>query len=58
LDRIFNRSLTGQAHHRAMARAIALVATVRTAPHEALRMLVVCGCALALIAAGQALPTL
>jgi hypothetical protein len=34
-----------------MARAIALAATYRPAPLEALRSLVVCGCALALIAA-------
>jgi hypothetical protein len=41
-----------------MAQAIALATTVRTAPLEALRVLVVCGCALALIAAGQVLPSI
>jgi len=41
-----------------MAHAIALAATARTAPLEALRVLVVCGCALALILAGPALPSL
>lgn len=39
-----------------MARAIALVQTYRPAPLEALRTLVVCGSALALILAGQAFP--
>jgi hypothetical protein len=41
-----------------MARTIALAATAPTAPLDALRVLVVCGCALALILAGQALPSL
>jgi hypothetical protein len=41
-----------------MARVIALAATRRPAPLEALRMLMVCGCALALILAGQAFPIL
>jgi hypothetical protein len=39
-----------------MARVIALTRTARPAPLEALRVLIVCGCALALIAAGRALP--
>ncbi len=40
-----------------MARIIALAAApIRTSPFEVLRMAIVCGCALALIAAGQALP--
>lgn len=39
-----------------MARAIALAATFRPSPFEALRMGIVCGCALALILAGAALP--
>jgi hypothetical protein len=39
-----------------MARAIALATTIRSAPLEALRLAIVCGCALALIAAKQALP--
>lgn len=41
-----------------MARAVALAAPLRSASFEALRVLVVCGCALALIAAGDALPFL
>ncbi|WP_256449490.1 hypothetical protein [Novosphingobium sp. G106] len=39
-----------------MARVIALTRTARQEPLEALRILIVCGCALALIAAGEALP--
>jgi hypothetical protein len=41
-----------------MSRALALVAAapIRLAPLEALRTLIVCACALALIAAGQATP--
>jgi hypothetical protein len=39
-----------------MARVIALTQAARREPIEALRTLIVCGCALALIAAGQALP--
>ncbi|MFA7602106.1 MAG: hypothetical protein WCY29_03785 [Novosphingobium sp.] len=40
-----------------MARIVALARAARTARHaEALRALVVCGCALALILAGRALP--
>jgi hypothetical protein len=39
-----------------MARIIALAQTARQEPLEALRVAIVCGCALALIAAGQALP--
>lgn len=38
-----------------MARVIALARTARAEPLEALRALVVSGCALALIAAGQTL---
>jgi hypothetical protein len=39
-----------------MARAFALAAETPAYAQEALRRLIVCGCALALIAAGQALP--
>jgi hypothetical protein len=39
-----------------MAEVIALTRAVRQQPIEALRALIVCSCALALIAAGQALP--
>ncbi len=40
-----------------MAKALALAAApLRDAPIEALRTLIVCGCALALILAGQVLP--
>lgn len=39
-----------------MARAFALAAPLRSASLEALRMLIVCGCAAVLIAAGHALP--
>lgn len=41
-----------------MARAVALAVPSRSAALEALRMLVVCGCAAALILAGRALPSL
>ncbi|HEX8058255.1 MAG TPA: hypothetical protein VF481_16440 [Novosphingobium sp.] len=41
-----------------MARVIALARTARQEPLEALRVVIVCGCALALIAAGHALPFL
>ena len=43
-----------------MAKALALAANriVLPAPVEALRTAIVCGCALLLIAAGQALPAL
>lgn len=43
-----------------MAKALALAANriVLPAPAEMLRTAIVCGCALALIAAGQALPVL
>jgi hypothetical protein len=40
-----------------MARVIALTRTVRQQPMEALRVAIVCGCALALIAAHSPLPT-
>jgi len=40
----------------AMAQAIARYAQVPAIPHEWLRMAIVCGCALALILAGQPLP--
>jgi len=39
-----------------MARVIALTQAVRREPIETLRVLIVSGCALALIAAGQVLP--
>jgi hypothetical protein len=39
-----------------MARVIALPQIARRKPLEALRLLIVCGCALALIAAGHFLP--
>jgi hypothetical protein len=40
-----------------MARAITLaIAPIRIAPLEALRSFIVCGCAIALIAAGQVFP--
>ena len=39
-----------------MAKAIALVQHATSDPVEILRMAIVCGCALALILAGQALP--
>jgi hypothetical protein len=39
-----------------MARALALVADSPAQAQEVLRRLIVCGCALALILAGQALP--
>lgn len=39
-----------------MARVIALTRTARQQPLEALRVLIVCSCAFALIAAGEALP--
>ena len=41
-----------------MSRVIALAPPLRTAAFEAMRMLIVCTCAIALIAAGQALPLL
>ncbi len=41
-------------HHRGMAKALAL--PIRLATLDALRSLIVCGCAAALIAAGQGLP--
>jgi hypothetical protein len=39
-----------------MTRALALVAEAPALTQEALRRAIVCGCALALICAGQALP--
>jgi hypothetical protein len=39
-----------------MARALALAVESPALAQEALRRLIVCGCALALICAGQALP--
>ena len=39
-----------------MAKAIALTRRVTTDPAEIAHMAIVCGCALALILAGQALP--
>jgi hypothetical protein len=39
-----------------MARALAYAAEMPAFAHEALRRFIVCGCALALIVAGQALP--
>jgi hypothetical protein len=39
-----------------MARATAFAASFRAAPFEALRTMIICGCAIALIAAGRALP--
>jgi hypothetical protein len=43
-----------------LARMNRVIALARTLPHrprlEALRIVIVCGCALALIAAGQTLP--
>jgi hypothetical protein len=41
-----------------MAKVIALTRTARQEPLEALRLLIVCGCALALIAAGPMLTLL
>ena len=48
----FNDLLTAKAQDRAMARAVALSHPVRAVSFEALRLVVVYGCSLALIAAG------
>ena len=41
-----------------MARALTFAGQLAHDPVELIRMAIVCGCALALIAAGQALPSL
>jgi hypothetical protein len=46
-----NLSATARAHDRGMPRVIALTQAAHRKPIEALRMLIVYGCALALIAA-------
>ena len=46
----FNDPVTGQAQNRAMARVVTFAQSLRHEPLEALRALIVYGCALALIA--------